>query len=92
MKRILFLALMLTGCASSSEIYGPDGQKYFHISCDGAAVPMSVCWDKAIEVCPKGYFLAGKEDKTGALIGAANTDYGVIGQGTHKSIYVRCKT
>ncbi len=58
------------------------------ISCDGAAVPISACYDKANDVCPDGYFMLGAEDRNDGWIS------GAYGGGTinKKSVMVRCKS
>jgi hypothetical protein len=55
MKRHLLLAtaLILSGCATSRQIVGPDGTPAHAIRC-GAAVA-DACLEKAGELCPNGY-------------------------------------
>jgi hypothetical protein len=82
------LSLAVTACATATPIYDQNGEAAMLISCDGAAVPMSACYNKAAEVCPGGYFLLGSEDRhDGAIIGP-------YGGGTinTKSVAVRCKS
>lgn len=48
--------IFLTGCATTSSMYLPDGSKGYSISCDGALVGMDVCYKKASDICgPAGY-------------------------------------
>ena len=96
-------ALILAGCAAATPMYDQNGNPAFHIACDGAAVPMSACFKKALEVCPQGYALAGGEQRSLGQIGTAqgSTAYNPYsGSGNllgfsspiiTKSIVVRCK-
>jgi hypothetical protein len=56
MRRLLLgclLPALLSGCATSREIVGPNGNPAHAISC-GAAVA-DKCLEKAGELCPHGY-------------------------------------
>lgn len=63
LRRALVLAplVLLAGCATSTQIVGPDGRTAYSIRC-GPAMPDS-CFQKAGEVCPTGYRML---DRTGA--------------------------
>lgn len=91
MRKYLLAVLLLSGCATSTKMYGPDGKEYFFIACDGAGVPMSICYEKALEVCPNGYYLAGQEKTVGSLQAAWTPQGGFAGQGMHKNITIACK-
>jgi hypothetical protein len=84
--------LSLCGCiATAQKIHGYDGQQYTRIDCSGSAVPMSVCYDKANEVCPRGYFLMGEDQRPMGAFGTS-TMYGtVVTTNVSKSIVVGCK-
>ena len=57
-----FSGLVLVGCAITKETYLADGRKGYSISCDGAAVGINVCFEKAGELCKgKGYDLVSRE-------------------------------
>jgi hypothetical protein len=46
----------------SKETYLPDGRLGHSISCDGSAVGMNVCFEKAGELCKgRGYDLVSRE-------------------------------
>jgi hypothetical protein len=47
------LVALITGCATSKQIVGPNGVAAHSIRC-GAAVA-DACYEKAGEVCPNGY-------------------------------------
>ena len=55
MRPLVLLVLLLSGCADVSEIRDPDGGIRYLVGCYGALTPMSVCHDKAKELCPGGY-------------------------------------
>jgi hypothetical protein len=82
------LASLVAGCASATEIYGPDGQAAMLIECPGAAVPISACFKKANDVCPSGYALLDTYEG-GAT--TSITQYGAFpSTGTDKRILVPC--
>lgn len=67
MFRTAFLAL-LAGCATSSELYLPDGRQGYAVSCDGNLVWDEVTWEacykKASQICgDKGYEVAQTGDR-----------------------------
>lgn len=55
-KGLVFTALLFLaeGCTTVQEIRRPDGEKEFLIAC-GAALGWNICYDKANDICPKGY-------------------------------------
>ncbi len=55
MRLLFLLVLLVSGCAKVSEMTGPDGGLQYLVGCYGALTPMSVCHDKAAELCPAGY-------------------------------------
>ena len=64
MKTLFFVAVVaasaLSGCATSQQIQGPNGEPLMMIEC-GSAVSMGVCYSKAKEVCPNGYRSVSEE-------------------------------
>lgn len=101
----LFLlnALTLQGCAISKEIYLPSGAKGYSVSCDGAAVGINVCFEKASELCgARGYNLLNREGLVIPMaVGSSNfggTAQGFQGQSfvfggafSTKSIMIQCR-
>ena len=60
----LAAAFLLSGCLTAAQkVHGPDGRQYTRIECNGAIQTMAACYDKANEVCPQGYFLAGQDQR-----------------------------
>lgn len=86
--RAVLVLLLLSGCAIETKINGPDGKTAHLIECDGAAVPMSVCYKKAAQVCPDGYYLAEQGSGAG---GAAGFGAAILSSSATKNIVVVCK-
>jgi hypothetical protein len=87
--------LLLTGCAMSKETYLPDGRLGHSISCDGSAVGMNVCFEKAGELCGgRGYDLVNREGQIvpfGTASVSPKGGFGTYGAMNTKSILVACK-
>ncbi|WP_166837472.1 hypothetical protein [Rheinheimera pleomorphica] len=92
---ICMLTVALTGCATSKATYLPDGSQGHSISCDGAAVGISVCFEKAGQICgSKGYDLISREGQVIPFgTASANNQGAFISYGAFntKSIMIRCK-
>ena len=57
-KKFLLLTvfIFLLGCATSSEVYTPSGDKAYKIDCSGSALSKSICEKKAGSICKtRGY-------------------------------------
>ena len=57
MRTLLMIAalLALTACTTSRSITLADGSQGQRIECDGAMLNMADCYQKAGDVCPRGY-------------------------------------
>jgi hypothetical protein len=77
--------------------YGTDGQPEFLIDCSGK--PLARCHDKALDICPQGYFLVRESQtpggtKSGSIfghlpyVGASGNDTDVKFQ---NHVVVRCR-
>lgn len=98
-----FLAFALTGCAFSKEIYLPDGTKGHSISCDGAAVGIATCFEKAGDLCgSRGYDQLSREGQiipmgvstssvSGGSAGFQGSSFASYGAFNTKSIMIRCR-
>lgn len=88
MKIQLLLVLLLSGCATSSELYLANGQKGYAINCNGAANSISTCYEKAGELCgSKGYTLLDRDGEAhgfGIASGSLNAN-GSNAQGIYVS-------
>ncbi|GAB5604965.1 hypothetical protein [Sideroxyarcus sp. TK5] len=100
---LIMLVLGLGGCATSKDMYLPDGSIGHNISCDGSANSISKCFQKAGEVCgSKGYVLLNREGEAipfayssgsaSATTTSANGTYvSQVGMFVSRSIFVKCK-
>ena len=82
----------LTGCAIERQAYLPDGTIGHSISCDGAAVGMNVCFEKAGSICgSRGYKLLNRDGQV-VYSGVAMPNQGYAGFGgfSTKSILIKC--
>jgi hypothetical protein len=90
-----FAGLLLAGCAMSQETYLPDGRKGYSISCDGSAVGMNVCFEKAGQICKgSGYDLVSREGQIipmGTAMASGAGGFASYGAMNTKSIMVACK-
>lgn len=78
-KRIAIItALILSGCASSSKVTTPSGNQGYFVECNGLAVSMRYCYEKAAKLCPNGYELIDKDAKSW--------------NGVKKGIFIECKS
>lgn len=86
----LISLILLASCASSKQTYLPDGSVGHSISCDGSAVGMNVCYEKAGELCgSRGYKLVNKEGQV-IYSGVATQEFAEFGAFNTKSILVKC--
>lgn len=81
----MIAAVMLAGCATATQVMGPDGTPHFNVHC---GTNKTLCYQKAQEVCPGGYAVT---NETGGLSGITPTAYGPVGGGSYSDILIRCK-
>lgn len=88
---ILGIGLALSGCASVSESYGPDGRKAYTLNCSGTARGWDKCFSKAGEICTTtGYDVLDRSGETSASIGGNR--HGFYGsQSSERSMVISCK-
>lgn len=60
--------LCLIGCATATPVIVPSGQIGYSIDCNGTAVSMNVCYEKAGQVCPNGYILITQNESSGMIV------------------------
>ena len=64
-----FVVLSVAGCATSRDIIGPDGKKVMSISCNGGALDISSCYEKAGEICGSaGYEVLNTDSASSPLM------------------------
>src|SRR4051812_3774484 len=85
------IGAVLAGCATSDDVYLPDGRTGYTINCSGSALSWDLCYSKAGEICQaKGYEIVAKDGEQGATV--AGTQYGVFGNTTaNRSLMIACK-
>jgi hypothetical protein len=92
---ILLAGLMISSCAMSKKTYLPDGSEGYSISCDGSAVGINVCFEKAGEICgSRGYDILNREGQIVPFgVGSATNNQAFVTYGSFntKSIMIRCK-
>ncbi len=78
LRRALLVPIVaiLSACATSTPINGPDGSVMHLVECPGMMVPLGECFKEAAALCPKGYTLEKQDTGTA---------------GINKSIVVKCK-
>jgi hypothetical protein len=100
MKQLLLIAaIALTGCATSTKTFGPNGKEAHSINCNGAANSMGTCLEKAGEICgTSGYDILmqnGSATPFGMANGYANRSGASIsgfgGAMISRNILVQCK-
>lgn len=99
---VICVIFVLAGCATSTEMYLPEGSKGYNISCDGTMQSMGACFQKAGELCgSRGYTLLDREGEAipfGVSTGSAhvNSSGGSAGYVTqtgmavYRSLFVKC--
>ncbi|MBI5208695.1 MAG: hypothetical protein HY927_01830 [Elusimicrobia bacterium] len=93
----LLSAAACSGVRSSLR-YGPDGQREYFVECTD--LPLTYCYDRALKLCPGGYFLVKEEQiPQGAKSGSAFAQWTHIGGTSNKTttsfmnhVVVRCKS
>jgi len=85
------VAVVLSGCATSSKTYTPDGREGFSIDCSGNALSWGKCYEKAGDLCgARGYDLLEKSGDQGSRVTA--NQYGLYGGSVmSRSMVIACK-
>lgn len=106
MKKAIVLALgavVLAGCATVRESYGPDGRKAYSLNCSGTARGWDKCFSAAGEICGSaGYDVLDRNSEdmvAGSYNSSANvttssgnaSSMGFIGKTKERSMLISCK-
>jgi|SRR5882724_1705471 len=89
----LMLAILplVSGCASASKTYGPDGREVFVLNCSGWARSWGMCYEKAGELCgPRGYQVIGRDEQN-SMIGSAGGGSAMVAPVQHRNMMISCK-
>lgn len=88
-------ALLLAGCATSSEVRLSDGSKGHNIACHGTAQNYSDCLAKAGEICgERGYTVIDRDGSAapvGVISGSPGGFFGTAGTAVRRNVFVKCK-
>jgi len=103
---LLVLVALNSGCAVSTPIVLPSGEQGFAIDCEGYSTSFTKCYEKAGEVCPRGYdvleriFEEPKEENNEVNVhvhvGDGNSSAGTsVGDSSYRqpqrTIFIQCK-
>ena len=77
------LAVLVVGCVDVTSTAGADGKAIYTIDCEGES---RGCFDKAGDLCPRGYYLIERRSGTNSVRYTA----GVI-SAPHTEIVVECR-
>lgn len=106
MKKAIIIALgavVLTGCATVRESYGPDGRKAYSLNCSGMARGWDKCFSAAGEICgAAGYDVIDRNSEdvvAGSYGSSANVNKnsgsasssGFVGKTNERSMLISCK-
>lgn len=83
----LLLPLMLSACATSKAIQGPNGGTAYFIKCGSAVV--DACYEEAAKVCPNGYTFVDQQTNPNAMAVATGNNV-ILARGPN-SMLVECK-
>ena len=84
---VMFIAVVVTGCATSKPIQGPNGGTAYFIKCGSAVI--DACYEEAAKVCPKGYTFVDRQANPNAMIVPAGGGL-LLARGPN-SMLVECK-
>jgi hypothetical protein len=88
---VIFAVVLLVGCATSTETYGPDGRPAYTLNCSGAALSWGECESKAGNICgARGYTVVSRSSDQSATIGAGGG--GLFGSSSNsRAMTIQCK-
>ena len=94
---IIIVFSIISGCATVSETYLPNGNKGYNIGCDGSALSWDLCYNKAGEICKsRGYRVINKSgDKNPVMLpnqnyNTGNYDWKYAGVYVSRSLLIEC--
>ena len=96
MKKIfsLLVCLFIFGCATTKEVYAPDGELALIVDCSGEYLNWGACDLKAGETCKeRGYTVIKKDsdkNSTSSLTGGGGFVYGGSVEVVNRTMMFRC--
>ena len=89
------ISLLLSGCASVSETYAPDGSKAYALNCSGTARDWGLCYEEAGNICKeRGYNVVTMNGEQGSQAsGFSNTEMAAIQSSSlhFRTMTIACK-
>jgi hypothetical protein len=82
---IFVATLVLSACASSTPVMGPNGKQAFAIECGSA---ISTCYEEAANTCPNGYNIIDK-DSSSSFYASGKDKYASSSES--KTLLIQCK-
>lgn len=88
---VMAFVIIVSGCATSSKTYGPDGREAFSIDCSGLGGTWGACLTKAGDLCgAKGYDLLTSAGDKG-LVAVADPNQAFMSSTISRNLLVSCK-
>jgi len=86
---VMTLVVLLSGCAAIEPVAfsGPNGKSAYSMRCSGMGRTVDMCYQKAGELCPKGYLII---EKSNEIVGMTNS-YGNVMMIPKNSLAIECK-
>lgn len=85
------VACALSGCATSRTIVGQDGKPLHKISCDGSALDIHACYEKAGELCGSaGYDILGQDGSATNQVFVSPTSFSMVPI-VSRTVMARCR-
>ena len=88
---VALAAVLLGGCATSRTITGQDGKPLHKISCDGSALSIDMCYEKAGEICGSSGYDVVNQNGTASPFFVAGSNSFYAGSMVTRDILVRCR-
>ena len=87
----LSMVAFLSGCATASKTYAPDGSEGYSITCSGSALNWGMCYEKAGDICgTRGYVVLSRSGDQGTVV--SGNQFGLYGGSvTNRNILIKCK-
>ena len=79
--------IIISGCAFSKPVIGPNGGQAYFIKCGSAVI--DACYEEAAKVCPHGYVFADKQTNPNGVIVPVGT--GLMAVRGPNTMLVECK-
>jgi hypothetical protein len=77
---VLLICVLVQGCAGIEprSVTGPSGKQAYTMQCSGLGRTLDACYQKAGELCPKGYNIVDRPAGVVLVEDMATTRYGLV--------------